>query len=52
MTNNEIATMDFRQLVIFITILLALNFFLDLHISIIGSLALSIAISYVMNRFK
>jgi len=44
--------MCFRQLVIFIAILLALNFFLDLHISIIGSLILSIAISFVMNRIK
>ena len=44
--------MYFRQLVIFVAILLALNFFLDLHISILGSLALSIAISFVMKRMQ
>ena len=44
--------MAFKQLVIFVAILLALNFFLDLHISIIGSVVLSIAISWVMNRMR
>ena len=42
----------FKQLVVFVAILLALNFFLDLHISIIGSLVLSIAISFVMSRIR
>ena len=44
--------MQFRQLVIFVAILIALNFFLDLHISIIGSVVLSILISFVMNRVR
>ena len=43
---------NFKQLVVFVGILLALNFFLDLHISIIGSLVLSIVISFVMNRIR
>ena len=43
---------NFKQLVVFVGILLALNFFLDLHISIIGSLVLSIVISFVMNRTR
>ena len=43
---------SFKQLVIFVAILLILNFFLDLHISILGSVVLSIAISFVTNRVR
>ena len=42
----------FKQLVVFAAILLALNFFLDLHISIIGSVILSVVISFAMNRIR
>jgi hypothetical protein len=36
----------------FIVILLALNFFFHLHISIIGSLALTLAFSFVSGMFQ
>lgn len=42
----------FKQLVIFVAILLGLNFFLDLHISIIGSVVLSIVVSFLMKRIR
>ncbi len=35
------------NLLVFIAILLALNFFFHLHISIIGSLVLTLALSFV-----
>ena len=39
-----------RQLAVFVAVLLALNFFFHLHISIIGSLVLTLGLSYV-SRF-
>ena len=38
----------YRELAIFVLILIALNFFFHLHISIIGSLLLTIGISFLM----
>ena len=37
---------------VFIAILLALNFFFHLHISIIGSLALTLGLSFVSRMFQ
>ncbi len=41
-----------RNLLIFVFILMALNFFLGLHISIIGSLLLTIILSLVLGRWR
>ncbi len=40
------------QLGVFIAILIALNFFFHLHISIIGSLVLTIGLSFVMSLLQ
>lgn len=37
---------------VFITLLLALNFFFHLHISIIGSLVLTVGLSFVSRLFQ
>jgi len=42
----------FLQLVIFIVVLLALNVFFELHISILGSLALTIGLSFLFSMFN
>ncbi len=40
------------NLAIFIAIMLALNFFFHLHISIIGSLVLTLGLSFVMSLLQ
>lgn len=40
------------QLVIFVVVLLALNFFFHLHISIIGSLVLTIGLWFLFRLFQ
>lgn len=40
------------HLLVFIAVLLALNFFLHLHISIIGSLVLTLGLNYAFRVFK
>jgi hypothetical protein len=40
------------QLGVFVLVLLALNFFLDLHISIIGSVVLTLVLSFVFNAIQ
>ena len=41
-----------RQLVVFVAVLIALNFFFHLHISIIGSLLLTFGLNFVMGLFQ
>ena len=41
-----------RNLLIFVVVLMALNFVFGLHISIIGSLVLTIVLSLVLSRFR
>ncbi|MCA9233960.1 MAG: hypothetical protein KDA44_00715 [Planctomycetales bacterium] len=40
------------QLGVFVVLLIALNFFFHLHISIIGSLLLTLGLSFVMNMIQ
>ena len=40
------------QLVVFILVLVALNFFFQMHISIIGSLLLTVILSLVFNLIQ
>lgn len=40
------------QLAIFVVILLALRFFFGIRVSIIGSLLLTIGLSFVLNRWR
>ena len=40
------------ELIVFVLILLALNFFFHLHISIIGSLVLTILFAFVFRRSR
>jgi hypothetical protein len=40
------------QLGVFVLVLLALNIFLDLHISIIGSVVLTLVLSFVFNAIQ
>lgn len=40
------------QLVVFVLVLLGLNFFFRLHISIIGSLVLTVALSFLFSFGK
>ena len=40
------------QLALFVVVLLALNFFFHLHISIIGSLLLTLGLSFVSRLFQ
>ncbi len=40
------------QLAVFVLLLLALNFFFHLHISIIGSLLLTFGLSFVMRKIQ
>ncbi len=41
-----------RQLVVFVLILVTLNIFFHLHISIIGSLLLTLGLNVVMRMFQ
>lgn len=41
-----------QQLAIFVVVLIALNFFFHLHISIIGSLVLTLVLSVVFNAMQ
>ena len=40
------------HLAVFVVVLIALNFFFHLHISIIGSLALTVVLNLVMRLFQ
>jgi hypothetical protein len=40
------------HLVVFVIVLIALNFFFHLHISIIGSLLLTLGLNFVMRLFQ
>lgn len=40
------------QLAVFVLILIGLNFFFRLHISIIGSLVLTLALSFLFSAFR
>ena len=40
------------QLVVFIVVLIALNFFFHWHISIIGSLALTLGLNFVLSLMQ
>ena len=40
------------HLAVFVVVLLALNFFFHLHISVIGSLALTVVLNLVMRMFQ
>ncbi len=40
------------RLALFVLILVGLNFFFRLHISIIGSLALTVVLSFLFSSFK
>lgn len=40
------------QLVVFVLILIGLNFFFGLHISIIGSLVLTLGLSFLFSAFR
>ncbi len=40
------------QLVVFVVVLLALNFFFHLHISIIGSVVLTLGLSFVFRMIQ
>lgn len=42
----------FIQLAVFVLLLIALNFFFHLHISIIGSLVLTLGVSLVMRMMQ
>jgi hypothetical protein len=41
-----------RQLVVFVVVLLALNFFFHLHISIIGSLLLTFGLNFLFRMIQ